>query len=288
MILRGLIALAGMVLLAVPASAAPCEGPGHGMLLIHGGGGAHLIYTRIGLELCGGRSARVLIVGEAGGQVDVDEVEERARLLGRWQAEGAVNAEILDLGDQAAAIAQVRAADYIWFAGGEQVQLTWWMNRFPEVLAAIRERRREGAMIGGTSAGAAVMSERMIEGGDRANLTMIRSSGTTLVPGLGFWPEAIVDQHFIRRQRFARLISAVIDNPTLIGVGIDEETAVLVSPSDFKVLGNGTVTVFDARRARIPSSFQRGESQSGAGIAMEVLRNGDRFVWREQAQPTSN
>lgn len=287
MTLRTLFLMIGSLLAlaaTAPLAAAPCEGPGHGLLLIHGGGGANIIYTRLGLELCGGPAARVLVVGEAGGEVDLDEHEERTRLLGRWQAEGAVNAEILDLRDTAAAIAQVRAADYIFFAGGDQVQLVRWMNRFPEVLAAIRERHREGALIGGTSAGAAVMSARMIEGGDRAILTMIRSGGTALIPGLAFWPEAIVDQHFVRRQRFARLISAVLDNPELPGVAIDEETAILVSPSDFKVLGNGTVTVFDARRASVQPS-QRGQSQSASGISMSVLRGGDRFVWREQAQP---
>ncbi len=273
----GLLALA-----ATPLHAEPCPGPGHGLLLIHGGGGAHTIYTRLGLELCGGPTARVLVVGEAGGQVDLDSLEERTRLLGRWQAEGAVNAAILDLRDPAAALAAVRAADYIFFAGGDQVELAAWMNRYPEVLAAIRERRREGALIGGASAGAAVMSERMIEGGDRANLTTIRSGGTALIPGLAFWPEAIVDQHFIRRQRFARLISAVLDNPQLPGVAIDEETAILVSPTDFKVLGNGTVTVFDARRASVRPS-QRGQSQSATGITMSVLRQGDRYVWRAGA-----
>lgn len=286
--LRSIYLLIGGLLafLATPLAAQPCPGPGHGMLLIHGGGGGHLIYTRLGLEMCGGAAARVLVVGEAGGQVDLNEHEDRTRLLSRWQAEGAVNAEILDLRDTPAAIAQVRAADYIFFAGGDQIQLALWMNRFPEVLAAIRERRGEGAMIGGSSAGAAVMSARMIEGGDRVSLTTIRSSAATLVPGLAFWPEAIVDQHFVRRQRFARLISAVIDNPRLLGVGIDEETAILVSLSDFKVVGSGTVTVFDARRARIPA-FQRGESQSGSGIAMDVLRDGDRFVWRG-GQPNPN
>jgi cyanophycinase len=267
-------------ILAAPASAQPCPGPGHGLLLVHGGGGAREIYVNMGLELCGGPAARVLVVGEAGGEVDLASSEERLRLLGRWQAAGATNARILDLDDPPGAIAAIAEADYIFFAGGDQEALVDWMNRFPDVLAAIRQRHAEGALIGGASAGAAAMSARMIAGGDSASLTSIRSGGTALVPGLAFWPEVITDQHFIRRQRFARLISAVLDNPGLPGVAIDEETAVLVSPSDFKVLGNGVVTVFDARRARVQMA-EPGRNQSATGINMSVLRAGDRFVWRD-------
>ena len=275
MLLCALFALA-----AGPLRAEPCPGPGHGLLLIHGGGGAREIYTSLGLELCGGPAARVVVVGEAGGRVDLASNEERLRLLGGWQAAGAANAQILDLGNPPAAIAAVQAADYIFFAGGDQAELSEWMNRFPEVLAAIRQRHAEGALVGGASAGAAAMSARMIAGGDSASLTAIRSGGTALVPGLAFWPEVITDQHFVRRQRFARLVSAVLDNPTLPGVAIDEETAILVSPTDFKVLGNGTVTVFDARRAQVRAAGP-GQNQSATGITMSVLRAGDRFVWRD-------
>jgi cyanophycinase len=270
-----------MALAAAPLRAEPWPGPGHGLLLVHGGGGSREIYVDMGLELCGGPSTRVVVVGEAGGEVDLASSEERLRLLGRWQAAGAVNARILDLDDPPGAIATIAAADYIFFAGGDQEALVDWMNRFPDVLAAIRRRHQEGALVGGTSAGAAAMSARMIAGGDSASLTTIRGGGTALVPGLAFWPEVITDQHFVRRQRFARLIAAVLDNPSLPGVAIDEETAILVSPSDFKVFGNGTVTVIDARRAQVQAA-EPGRNHSATGIAMSVLRAGDRFVWRAE------
>jgi cyanophycinase len=269
-------------LLAISAGrldAAPCDGPGRGKLLIHGGGSAAETYTNLGLSLCGGPEARVVVVGNASGLPDLASQQVRERYLRRWQAARARNVTILDLRDPAGAIAAVQAADYIFFDGGDQVELVAWMNRSPEVIAAIRQRHVEGALVGGMSAGAAVMSSLMIEGGDTATLTAIRSGGTRLGQGLAFWPEVITDQHFVRRQRFARLVSAVIDNPTLPGVAIDEETAILVSGGEFKVFGNGTVTVFDAREAQVRSA-RPGEAQSATDIRLSILRAGDSFTWR--------
>jgi cyanophycinase len=113
-----------------------------------------------------------------------------------------------------------------------------------ELVKLIRERHARGMVAGGTSAGAAVMSKVMIAG-DASKA----GEPPLIAEGLGLWPEAIVDQHFVARGREPRLRVAVKMHPELLGVGIDEGTAVLVRGNDFEVIG-GSVTVIDARSQR--------------------------------------
>ena len=126
----------------------------------------------------------------------------------------------------------------------------------------IRARYQAGAIVGGTSAGAAVISEAMITGD--ADLQSLTAQKTVIAKGLGLWPEVIVDQHFLKRQRDNRLISAVIDHPSLVGVGIDESTAVVVHGGSFDVIGESSVVVIDARDATVEPS-----SASGLGGCAE-------------------
>jgi cyanophycinase len=125
--------------------------------------------------------------------------------------------------------------------------------------------------VGGTSAGAAVMSSIMLTGD--ADLQSITVGATKTAPGLGLWPEVIVDQHHLKRQRQSRLISLVLEHPALVGVGIDERTAAIVSGSRFEVLGESSVLVIDARRAvlepRTPGSLS-----AARGVTMHVLTSG--------------
>ncbi len=89
------------------------------------------------------------------------------------------------------------------------------------------------------------MSALMITGD--ADLESITPQATKLAGGLGLWSDVIVDQHFLKRQRFNRLFSAILDHPDKIGVGIDEGTVVIVGPLDWEVIGAGNVLVIDAR-----------------------------------------
>ena len=139
---------------------------------------------------------------------------------------------------------------------------------------AIRARYRDGALVGGTSAGAAVMSASMITG--EADLQSITAAKTELKPGLGLWPEVIVDQHFLKRQRNNRLISAVLDHPELVGVGVDETTAVFVTGREFEVLGKNSVVVIDARKAAVDKT-PAGGLATGRGLVMSVLKEGMKF-----------
>ena len=284
------LGLAVCVLAAAATSAAPpCPGAGHGKRLIHGGGKSSQDYTRRGLDLCGGSQARVVLVPYAAVSVDEPAADQDGPLGSKafnesysklWTDAGATSVTVLDLTDVPGSVAAVGQADYVFFGGGDQVDLMKWLARTPAVMDAIRKRHEEGALVGGMSAGAAAMSRLMIHGGDTADVTAIKSGGTLIGEGLGFWPEVITDQHFVKRQRFARLVSAVLDNPGFPGIAIDEATTVLVGERELEVFGIGNVVVFDARQAKVGAAA-KGENQSATGIRMSVLRAGDRFNWRK-------
>jgi cyanophycinase len=118
------------------------------------------------------------------------------------------------------------------------------------------------------------MSNAMITG--EADLQSITAGKTELAKGLGLWPEVIVDQHFVKRQRTNRLLSAVLDRPTLVGVGIDEATAVVVHDGAFEVMGKSSVVVIDPRGARIDGA-SAAQPASGTGLKLSVLRSGESY-----------
>ncbi|MBA4107604.1 MAG: cyanophycinase [Pirellula sp.] len=167
----------------------------------------------------------------------------------------------------------------VWFSGGDQVRLTAALLNTP-VHQRMLELYREGAVIGGTSAGAAVQSEFMITGNERnaggaeGDWDVILADDVEHAEGFGFVRDAVIDQHFVARRRHNRLIAVVLQNPTLVGVGIDESTAVLVRPdSKYEALGEGQVIVYDARQARV---FQSLDGRLGGhGLTMHSLVAGD-------------
>jgi cyanophycinase len=176
-----------------------------------------------------------------------------------------------------------RGVTGIWFGGGDQSRLTAAIAGTP-VEAAIRSRYQRGAVVGGTSAGAAVMSRLMITGDERrfgggrppsdssqAFITIDRQNVVTAA-GFGYIDNAIIDQHFVRRRRHNRLISLVLENPRLVGAGIDESTAIEVRPDGtWKVLGESVVVIYDARKAQVGPGTQ---TLSGSNVQMHILPSG--------------
>jgi cyanophycinase len=231
--------------------------------VIVGGGSRGADVMRRFVDLAGGRGKAVIAVlpmasGEAAesGKEMVAEFDSLGArgyvvLVGRAEAETESVAKSLD------------SATGIWFTGGDQDRLTAAIGA-TATLRAIQARYRAGAVVGGTSAGAAVMSDSMITGnqtppGDTTGyygdeFPALARHRIQITPGLGFLSTAIVDQHFIRRERHNRLMSAVLEHPTLIGVGIDENTAIEVSPDGkWRVLGESAVVIYDARKAKVTS-----------------------------------
>ena len=261
--------LAAALRVPTPLHAAPPEPKGH--LVVVGGGGVPDLILKRALDLAGGPSAKIVIFPQASELADTGDVA-----VEMWRKAGATNARWIALTDLPAARAAVEEAAFIWFPGGDQNKLTAALKDtgVPEL---IRRRYQAGAVVGGTSAGAAVMSSVMITGD--ADLLSITTGATKTAPGLGLWPDAIVDQHFLRRQRHSRLISLLLEHPNLVAVGIDEKTAVVVSGKRFEVIGESTVLVLDARKARVEPR-QPGQFGSARGITLHVLTAGMGFQYR--------
>jgi len=172
----------------------------------------------------------------------------------------------------------VRNAKLIYIPGGSQ-------NRFMGVVAgteiekAIWESFNKGNMIAGTSAGAAVMSEKMITGTqllrpDDSGFKVIEQGNTDLADGLGFIKNAIIDQHFVVRSRFNRLLSLTMENPNLKCIGIDESTAIVVSGDKVKVVGLSQVLVFDVQ-GKNPNL--QGTKLGAKDINLSIYLDGDEF-----------
>jgi cyanophycinase len=259
---RRLVVLLAALCVPSLASAQP------GALVVVGGGGTGPETVAKTLALSGGKNAIVAVLPQSSALPDAGEDS-----VTMWIEAGAREAATVTFEDRGAAAAALRRATLIWMPGGDQ-------NRFMKAIEGtglgeiIRERYRAGATVGGTSAGAAVIAEAMFTGD--ADLTSLTAGATVIAKGLGLWPEVLVDQHFLKRQRDNRLISAVMDRPALVGVGIDEGTAVVVKGAAFEVLGRSSVVVIDARGAQIDKSAPGG-LLSGRGMKLSVLHAGQTY-----------
>jgi cyanophycinase len=256
--------LAALLVLCLPSLTAAQPGP----LVIVGGGGTGPDIVARTLELSGGKNAIVAVLPQSSAEPDAGDDS-----VTMWLEAGAREAGKVAFGDKGAAASALRRATLIWMPGGDQ-------NRFMQAIEGtglaeiIRERHRAGATVGGTSAGAAVIAEAMFTGD--ADLKSLTAGATVIAKGLGLWPEALIDQHFLKRQRDNRLISAVMDRPALVGVGIDEGTAVIVRGASFDVVGRSSVVVVDARGAQIDKAAPGG-LLSGRGIRLAVLHAGQSY-----------
>jgi cyanophycinase len=169
----------------------------------------------------------------------------------------------------------------VFFSGGVQSRLTDVLMDTP-VHKMLIDFYEAGGVIGGTSAGAAVMSEVMITGDEKRSVEeghafeTIEADNIVTARGFGFIDTAIIDQHFIRRKRHNRLISLVAENPKLLGIGIDESTAIIVNPDDtFDVIGDRSVVVYDVLGADVKIFPAKDISVHNARLF--ILKKGDSF-----------
>ncbi|GDY08672.1 MAG: cyanophycinase [Planctomycetota bacterium] len=261
----------GIWLIAAALLADPQVELPKGRLVVIGGGETPATVVNRTLELSGGKSAKIAVLPAA-------NLEYGPSSVATWKRNGADNVVLVNPQQQAAAVKTIREANLIWLPGGLQGVF---MNniRGSDIAETIRNRYREGAIVGGTSAGAAVMGKTMI-GGPSDLGSLKAGTAPYLQNGLGLWPDAIVDQHFLQKGRFNRLALAVIDYPDLMGVGIDEETAVVVRGREFEVIGNSNVTVIDGRKAS-REKLKMGEPAAARNLKIHVLRAGMTFQFDE-------
>ncbi len=245
-----------------PAPAPSVVRPAGSLVIVGGGPIPDAILERF-VALAGGRGrARIVLYPMASEDADAGlELAEDFRKLGA-EAERIVLTR--EQADTEAAARRLDGVTGIWFGGGDQAKLTAAIGH-TRVEAAIHTRYLAGAVVGGTSAGAAVMSTPMITGDERkpggarppakdssdAFMTIARDDVVT-IDGFGMLPGVIVDQHHVRRRRGNRLLSVILEHPELVGIGIDESTALEVGPSGpWRVIGESAAVVYDARQAKI-------------------------------------
>ncbi|MFI5256474.1 MAG: cyanophycinase [Gemmatimonadales bacterium] len=279
----------GAVACTIPAgaqSAAPMRSTPRGTLFIVGGGPQPPALVKEFVDLAGGAGHAKIVVfamassdGKASGEEKADDLRKL----------GAAATNVFVTHDEANTDSVAKLLDGvtgIWFGGGDQVLLMKALGG-TKTERAIHGRYAAGAVVGGTSAGAAVMSAAMITGDERhpggvravkdstESFMTIARDNLEMAPGFGLLTNAVVDQHFVRRKRHNRLVSVVLEQPVHLGVGIDESTALIVEPSGrWRVAGESVAIVYDARHATITPD---GTTLGATGVTMHVLPAGSRY-----------
>jgi len=216
----------------------------------------------------GGAASRLLVVPWASGEPkqSCDAILGELRPHAPGEAACAPFAP-LDAESRARFLVEIAASTGVFFTGGDQARIMDVLAD-AELLRAIRERHAQGVVFGGTSAGAAVMSLRMITGD--GDFTLIDGDQVVVREGLGLLPGVIVDQHFVKRQRQNRLFGLVLKHPQERGVGIDEDTALLVTAGRHaEVVGKGPVLLVDAVG---PDKLQVTILRSGQSVDLRPTR----------------
>lgn len=185
---------------------------------------------------------------------------------------GAEHVDVVDVRDREQAaleenVERILAADVVYMTGGDQSRLAWALEGTP-LHEALGQLLDEGGLVAGTSAGAAAMSRVMISEGD----TRLRKGDVRLTPGLSLLPGAIVDTHFSERGRFSRLLEAVAGNPTLMGIGLGEDTAIHVRGDEVEVVGSGSVVLMDGAEIR-HSNIEHAEPGEPVDVHRVILHS---------------
>jgi cyanophycinase len=234
------------------------------------------------LRLSGGIKARIVVLTVA----SEHPREVGAEYLECLQRLGAKQVQVMDVREreQAHAAELVEAlsqATGVFFTGGDQLRVTNLLGGTPAD-QMLHRRHEEGLVLGGTSAGAAMMASTMIVHGHSEatpRLGLVR-----IGPGMEFMHGTIIDQHFAQRGRGGRLLAALAQYPHQLGVGIDEDTALVMSGEEFEVIGSGAVVVFDAGNTSYNDALERHERERLAicDVRLHVLTVGFRFNLAER------
>jgi cyanophycinase len=229
------------------------------------------------VEISGGRDARIAVIPTASRLDDTGARYERlfrdlgageARALEFRRREDATNPEWL---------AYLHAATGVFLTGGNQLRISTILGG-TDVARAIRSVNARGVPVGGTSAGAAILSEHMIAFGESGSTP--RAGLVSLAPGFGLTNRVVIDQHFRQRDRIGRLLAALAYNPFAVGVGLDEDTAAFIDGDDtIEVIGSGAITIIDASRLEHSSmgTAENGDSICMTGIQLHILPGGGRY-----------
>jgi cyanophycinase len=249
---RSVLALV-VIMVAAVSAAAQQVGPKTGALVIVGGAMQDPAIVKRFIDLAGGPDAPIVIVPTAG---DGDAYDQYWSGLNQFRENGARNLTVLHtrdpkLADTEAFVKPLTTARGVFFGGGRQWRIAdaYMKTRTQRELQGVLDR---GGVIGGSSAGATILGSFLVRGDTNGNELMI---GDHTV-GFGFLKNSAIDQHLLRRNRQFDLVDVIAKHPDLLGIGIDENTAIVVEEDRFDVIGRGYVAIYDAKHAtRPPSKF---------------------------------
>jgi cyanophycinase len=229
------------------------------------------------IRLAGGPKARIVVM-----TIATDSPEEASNeYLTAFKKLGMDGAQVVDVSARAdteaeAALRAIKQATGIFFTGGDQLHITSLLGGSPMHRLLVKQAAR-GTIIAGTSAGASMMGNSMIIAGEPD--INPRFGAVEIGPGMDFFIGAMIDVHFSQRGRMGRLIAAVAHFPQDLGIGIDEDTAIIATDHHFEVIGAGAVTVIDAGRITYTNlpDLRKDDSLSLYGIQVHVLSAGHKF-----------
>ncbi|KRD34021.1 cyanophycinase [Lysobacter sp. Root916] len=229
------------------------------------------------LQVSGGRSADIVVIPTASRLADTGDRYEKL-----FSELGAAQVEVMDFDTrrdchEPGRVRRIERASGIFFTGGNQIRISTMLGGTP-VAQAIRARNAQGVTVGGTSAGASILSEHMIAYGVEG--ASPRANSVRLAPGLGLTNRVVIDQHFRQRDRLGRLVASLAYNPFAVGIGLDEDTAAFIAPDNtIEVEGSGSVTVVDADGLQFSSMHLVGENEPVCllGLGVHILTKGATF-----------
>jgi len=229
------------------------------------------------VKLARGPKARVVVMTAA-----TDHPEEvAAEYIDAFKSLGVDDVQAVDVSARTdaadpGALDSIKKATGLFFTGGDQLHITTLIGG-SEMQKLITKRYEKGLVVGGTSAGAAMMSNSMIVGGGGKDGP--RAGEVQIGPGMDLLIGAVIDTHFFQRGRFGRLLAAVAHYPQDLGIGLDEETGVVVKGTEMEVFGEGSVTIIDAGSMSYTSLpyVEDGAGLSLFGVQVHVLSHGHKF-----------
>ena len=257
-----------LIVLAGVSVAAYEHGPDKGTLVIVGGNMQDPAIVKRFIDLAGGPDAPIVIIPTAG-EAD-DEYDNYWSGLKQWREAGAKNLTVIHtrdrkVADSEAFVTPIRAARGVFFGGGRQWRLAdSYLNTLThKELTALLNR---GGVIGGSSAGASILTSFMVRGDTKSNEKMI---GDHTV-GLGFLKNAAVDQHLLRRNRQFDMLEVIDKYPDMLGIGLDEDTAIVVEGDEFSVIGRSYAVIYSTKPV------------AGSSGRFYFMGAGDRFDMKER------
>lgn len=229
------------------------------------------------VAVCGGTEADIVVIPTASRLHETGARYERL-----FHELGAGSVAVMDFDTrrdchEPGRLERLGSSSGIFFTGGNQLRLTTLLGGTP-VAKLIRARNAHGITVGGTSAGASILSEHMIAFGEDGSSAI--SGSVRLAPGLGLTNRFVIDQHFRQRERLGRLLTALAYNPFAVGIGLDEDTAAFIGPDDtLEVEGSGGVTVLDAADVSFSSMdmIDEGQPICMLGLRLHLLVAGATF-----------